>query len=148
MHDLLSVPALLALAREMLVNELEPLLPEELHADARLLADAIAIAERQAEAGDGETPGILREIEMLYDAFTPSLSPHCGEREGPARREGEGSGVELSSVALLRRFANDLRVGAFEHSPLDRAARAILWRMTIARLRRSNPNYLAANGFD
>jgi hypothetical protein len=147
MHDLPGVPALLALAREML-NELAPLLPEELHADARLLADAIAIAERLAEAGDGETLGILREVEVLYEPLTPALSPHCAEREGPPQREVEGSGVELSSVALLRRFANDLRVGAFEHSPLDGAARAILWRMTIAGLRRSNPNYLAANGLD
>jgi hypothetical protein len=148
MHDLLSVPVLLALAREMLLNELVPLLPEEVHADARLLVDAIAIAERQAGAGDGATLRILREVEMFYEPLTPALSPHCGVMEGPAQWEGEGSGVELSSVALFRRFANDLRVGAFEHSPLDRAARAILWRMTIAGLRRSNPNFLAANGFD
>jgi hypothetical protein len=49
---------------------------------------------------------------------------------------------------LLRRFAADLRNGAFETSePRERAARAILWRMTIARLRMGNPDFLAANGF-
>ena len=147
MHDLPGVPALLALAREML-NELAPLLPEELHADARLVAEAMAIAKRAAEADDEPMRAILHELEGFREPLTPALSPHCAEREGPPQREVEGSGVELSSVALLRRFANDLRVGAFEHSPLDGAARAILWRMTIAGLRRSNPNYLAANGLD
>ena len=49
---------------------------------------------------------------------------------------------------MLRRFACELRNGAFENSPnRDTRARAILWRMTIARLRLANPKFLAANGF-
>ena len=54
MHDLPSVPALLALARDVLVSELTPLLPEERHADALLVAEAMAIAEREAEGGRDE----------------------------------------------------------------------------------------------
>ena len=147
MDDLPSVPALLALAREMLVNELAPLLPEELHADARLLADAIAIAERQAEAGDELTQDLLCDIAALYnyDLTQPAPTLTLPRKRG---RKWEGAERKKDEFELLRRFANDLRVGAFEHSPLDRAARAILWRMTIAGLRRSNPNFLAANGFD
>jgi hypothetical protein len=72
MHDLSSVPALLALARDVLVSELTPLLPEERRADARLVAEAMAIAQRQSEAGGGEAPAILREIEMLYEPLTPA----------------------------------------------------------------------------
>jgi hypothetical protein len=148
MHDLWDVPALLALARDVLVSELTPLLSEERRADALLVAEAMAIAERQAEAGDGEALAILREVEMLYEPLTPALSPQCGEREGPAEREGEGQ-LCGALIELWRRFARDLRTGIFESSePLDRAARAILWRVTIARLRRSNPNFLAANGFE
>lgn len=51
-------------------------------------------------------------------------------------------------VDLLRRFARELRIGGFENSP-ERAvlARAILWRLTIAKLRLANPRFLAANGF-
>ena len=150
MHNLLSVPALLALAREMLVNELAPLLPEELHADAALLADAMAIAERQAEAGDEPMRAILREVAALYG---PALT-HPTLRAGSPLSRSAGEGAERTEtgegdVDLLRRFARDLRNGAFETSERrDRAARAILWRMTIAGLRRSNPNFLAANGFD
>jgi hypothetical protein len=142
MHDLPALPALLALARDVLLNELTPLLPEETKADARLVAEAIALAARQAEAGDEPTRAILRELETLYESVCPpppQPSPACGGgRGGGNAREG-----------LLRRFVNDLRNGAFEISrPCDRAARAILWRLTIAKLRQLNPNFLADNGFD
>jgi hypothetical protein len=41
-----------------------------------------------------------------------------------------------------------LRNGAFETSPSrETAARAILWRLTIGKLREANPHFLAANGF-
>ena len=150
MHDLLSIPALLALAREMLVNELAPLLPGEHHADAALLADAIAIAGRGAEAADEPMRAILHELEEFY---RNSLT-HPALRAGSPLSRTPGEGAERSEAgegetALWRRFARDLRNGAFEASQRrDRGARAILWRMTIAGLRRSNPNFLAANGFD
>ncbi len=150
MHDLSSVPALLSLARDVLLDELMPLLPEGCHADALLVAECMAIAEREAEAGnDGPMPGILREVGMLCEPLTPALSPQCGERAGPAKRDGEGQGCDAPAVQLLRRFAQDLRSGAFEDSQRrDGKARDILWRLTIAKLRRSNPNFLTANGFD
>jgi hypothetical protein len=48
----------------------------------------------------------------------------------------------------MYRLARELRIGAFENSPEREArARAILWRLTIARLRLANPRFLAANGF-
>jgi hypothetical protein len=149
MNDLPPVSALLALARDVLVNELTPLLPEERRADARLIAECMAVAARAVEGGDEPMQAIIRELELLYEPLTPALCPHCGEREGPARREGAGQGSDAPSVVLLRRFANDLRNGVFDTSARhDRAARATLWRLTIARLRQSNPNFLAANGFD
>jgi hypothetical protein len=58
-----------------------------------------------------------------------------------AKAPGEGQ-------PLLRHFAADLRNGAFETSPSrEKAARAILWRLTIGKLREGNPQFLAANGF-
>ena len=120
-HDLPRGSALLALARDVLLNELMPLLPEECRPDALLVARCMAVAQREAEAPAEEGRAILREIELL-----------CGQ-----------------GLDAWRRFAHDLRVGAFESSePHDRAARAILWRLTVAKLRRSNPEFLAANGFD
>ena len=66
--------------------------------------------------------------------LTPALS---------APRGGEGASLD----SLLRRFAADLRNGAFERSgPRQQAARAILWALTIAKLREGNPQFLAANG--
>ena len=118
MRDLPSAAALLALGREVLAHELAPLLPEERRPDALLIARCMAIAEH--EMATEEAP--LRELRSLY-----------GSDEEPEE--------------LLRRFARDLRIGAFEdREPVERDARALLWRLTIVRLRRSNPQFLAANG--
>ena len=123
MHDLPTGPELLALARDVLLNDLMPLLPEQHRLDARLVANSMVIAEREAVIGADPTYQILGELESFYGA-------------GEAEREP------------LSRFAHDLRTGAFEGSPLrDCAARAMLWRLTIFKLRRANPRYLAANGF-
>jgi hypothetical protein len=120
MRDLPSGTALLALARNVLMRELLPLLPEERRDDALLVARCMAIAQREAETGAAPD----HELRILY---------------------GDGTRAD----GLLHRFARELRIGAFENSP-DREvrARAILWRLTVARLRQSNPEFLAANGID
>ena len=124
MRDLPTGPALLALARDVLLNELMPLLPPTAHLEARLIANSMAIAEREALSGAASAQGILHELEQLY-----------GERGG-----GE--------PGLLRRFARDLRAGAFEKGgPREPHARAILWHLTIAKLRDANPRFLNTNGF-
>jgi hypothetical protein len=121
MRDVPSGAALLALARDVLMDELMPLLPRECRPNALLVAKCMAIAQQEAEAPAEEGRAILHEIELL-----------CGQGVDP-----------------WRRFAYDLRVGAFEGSePHDRAVRAVLWRQTVAKLRQSNPEFLAANGFD
>ena len=123
MRDLPTGPELLALARDVLLNELLPRLPEQHRLDARLVANSMAIAEREAALGADDGWQILRELEMLYDT---------------AESKGD----------LLTRFARDLRVGSFEGSePSSREARAMLWRLTIYKLRQANPRFLAANGF-
>src|SRR6516164_10183811 len=59
-----------------------------------------------------------------------------------------GSAAPTPTSCLVHGFSRELRIGAFENSP-DRKvhARVILWRLTVAKLRRSNPEFLAANGF-
>ena len=124
MRDLPTGPALLALARDVLLNELMPLLPPTVHLDARLVANSMAIAEREAISCAAPEERILRELKELY---------------------GEGGEGEQG---LLRRFAHDLRAGAFEEGePRERHAREILWRLTVAKLRDANPRFLNANGF-
>jgi aminoglycoside phosphotransferase (APT) family kinase protein len=132
MHDLPDGPALLALAREVLLNDLMPLLPPERRLEALLVANCMAVAEREANP-DVPEYALLRELAMLY---------HPEDLSCPV------SGTVGKGSEVLRRFACELRNGAFENSPnRDTRARAILWRMTIARLRLANPKFLAANGF-
>src|SRR5208282_5249714 len=115
-----SAPTLLAFARDVLLNELMPLLPEERRQDALRVANCMAIAAREAETGSEPAQAVLRQLTMLY---------------------------EEESCCLLHRFAHDFRIGAFEGSELrEEAARALMWRLTIAKLRQSNPSFLAANG--
>jgi hypothetical protein len=123
-RDLPTGPALLALARDALLRQLMPLLPQEAHLEARLVANSMAIAEREAVAGEEHAQEILRQLEKLY---------------------GESGSGELG---LLARLAHDLRLGVLESSePREHHAREILWRLTIAKLRSANPRFLNANGF-
>jgi aminoglycoside phosphotransferase (APT) family kinase protein len=124
MRDLPIGTSLLALARDVLLNDLMPYLPPESRLDALLIANGMAIAEREAGAGESFAQDILRELEAFYGV------------------------AAVSDPTLPQRFAGDLRGGAFESSNArDRTARDILWHLTIAKLRQSNPRFLAANGF-
>ena len=121
-RDLPTGPALLALARDVLLHELMPLLPQEGHLAARLVANSMAIAEREAVAGEEPAQEILCELEKLY---------------------GDGE-----QGLLLRRLAQDIRAGDFEESQhSERHVREILWLHTITKLRSANPRFLNANGF-
>ena len=121
-RDLPSGGGLLALGRQWLLDELLPLLPAGRERELRLVATAMAIAEREAAAGEAPTDNILRPLQKLY------------------------GGEDIAR--LLRRFALDLRSGAFELcEPRAKEARAILWRLTMAKLREGNPQFLADNGF-
>ncbi len=51
-RDLPSGAGLLALGRELLLEKILPLLPPERQRELRLVATAMAIAEREAEAGE------------------------------------------------------------------------------------------------
>ena len=129
-RDLPSGAALLALGRALLVDKLLPLLPPERRRELRLVATAMAIAEREAVAGDAPE----HEIAQYLGEFSAGSAP----------RGGGGA----SLTALLARLADGLRIGAFEQCEgRERASRAILWRLTMLKLREGNPGFLTANGF-
>jgi aminoglycoside phosphotransferase (APT) family kinase protein len=130
-RDLPSGAALLGLGRDLLLDDLLPLLPPERHRELRLVATAMAIAEREAIAGDAPLEGILEQLAEFYgdsESGPPASRPHGG--------------------SLLRQLVSDLRVGRFD-ACVNRweAARAILWRSTMMKLREGNPHFLAENGF-
>jgi hypothetical protein len=149
MHDLPTGPRLLALAREVLLNDLLPALPQEFRIDARLVANSIAIAERETVVGEGAARELLRELESFYADATPT---HPALRAGFPLSRSAGEGAQRSEAGegereLLIQLARDLRIGAFEQSETrGQRARDILWRLTIAKLRSANPRFLAANG--
>jgi hypothetical protein len=150
MRDLPTGPALLALARDVLLNDLLPLLPPDAHLDARLVANGMVIAEREAIAGDEAGRTIMRELRRVYGE---AALTHPALRAGSPLSRNAGKDAEWSEAGeglqdLLRRFAQDLRVGAFEAcEPLRREACDVLWQLTIAKLRLANPRFLTANGF-
>lgn len=126
MRDRPSGAALLALGRQWLLDDLLPLLPAERHRELRLVAAAMAIAEREAAAGDGQ---VFEIGEMLVSIY---------------------AGLEAVGALgdLLLRLAADLRDGAFETCEMRRRnARALLWQLTMMKLREGNPQFLADNGF-
>lgn len=133
MRDLPSGATLLELGRLLLLHELLPLIPKAHRRTAHLVATAMAIAVREAMAGEAPAHDIVERLTEFYAEFRGApQDDRCGRRDEP----------------LLRCFAADLRRGAFTRSESqDRAARAILWRLTIAKLREGNPHFLAANGF-
>jgi hypothetical protein len=88
-------------------------------ADRELVARALAIAQREALAGQAP----LEEC-----------------RGALLQRYGEGD-----VAALLHRFADDIRAGVFDApGPARDAALRLLWAMTLQKLKESNPEYLAA----
>ena len=149
MRDLPTSRDLMELGRRLLLDDILPFLPEARQRDIHLVATSMAIAAREAANGDGPLREVLEQLRAFYDphpptadAAGPSLSRIAGEG---ARRAGEGA--QAPTTALLRRFAADFRAGAFETSESrERAARAILWRLTILKLREGNPQFLAAHG--
>jgi aminoglycoside phosphotransferase (APT) family kinase protein len=90
-RDLPNGAGLLALAREELLCELLPLLPPERERQARLIATAMAIAEREALAGDAPAVRIREQLEEFYDPPNAALSAlQGGEGGDPSRSDGEG----------------------------------------------------------
>jgi len=141
LQDLPSGLELLALGRCLLLDELLPLLPSERQRELRLVATAIAVTRREAIAGEGPARDVLCRLIEFYGRAEAGPRPSRPHEGG---RDARGPVDDL----LLRRFAGHLRNGAFETSgPRERAARAILWRVTVIRLRAGNPDFLAANGF-
>ncbi len=126
--DLPPGPALLALARDVLIRDLLALLPSERRLEGLLIANCMATAAREAEAATEGTEPAAHDLAAL-------LLP-------------EHDDADSAYPELVRRFARALRIGGFDNSPQRMArARAILWQLAVARLRLANPRFLAANGF-
>jgi len=123
MRDRPDAAALLDFARAALLRDLAPLLPAERQHEAVLIARALAIAAREAAAGDAPLRACQAALAELL---------------------GEG---DLDT--LLRRLATAIRGGDYDAPGAAREqVRPVLWAITVQKLRESNPEYLAASGLD
>ena len=125
-----SAAGLLELARETLLAELLDVLPEERRYAARMAASAMAIAAREARAGDADMKSELARLVQLYGEDTVSAS---------------GGSPSEQLAETNRRFAKDIRAGAFDGA-CAHGVRALLKQQVCARLRISNPKYLEGWG--
>lgn len=129
MNNLPPATDLLAIARETLLAELRPLLPEHARYTLAMIANAMAIAARETEAGERPARAALARLDALYGVPARALA---GDALTHALREHE------------RRFAAEIRCGAFDCEPQRTAALVHLRASVADRLRISNPKALDA----
>ncbi len=130
MRDKPTAAELLAIARETLLRELLPHSGDSQRYNALMVGAAMAIAAREAEAGD-------RALVAERDALA-ALYGEAGAADEP---------LEAALGRLNRRFAADLRAGAFDAPGARQAAALRLLReATMAKLMECNPKYLKAEG--
>ena len=134
MQDRPTAAELLRVARETLLDELLPLLPEERKLDVLIIANIMAIAARETEFGEAPLRHELVRLVALYD-----------EKPPPSETRAE---VVSAVERLSRRLATDLRRGAFEGDAAKlEQVKAHLLETTLHKLRENNPRYLEAEGF-
>ena len=121
---------LLRHAHTLLLEELMALLTEDRRYQARLVADAMAIAARERDAGEGPLDAELEVLAGIY-------------RENAARPAGAAEDLEEALLRLNWRLAAEIRGGK-----RDAEARVydLLRATAIARLRECNPKVLEEEG--
>jgi len=128
MSNLPEGTALLAIARQTLLSELRPLLGEKARYTFAMIANAMAIAAREVEAGETPALAALARLDRLH---------------GQAPRELHGAPLTEALRSQERRLAADIRAGRYDAS--DERQQALLehLRETVAaKLRISNPKAL------
>ncbi len=114
---------LLALSRQTLLDELLPLLPESAHYTARMIANTMAIAQRQLKAGDH---GLDQELVTLRQWQASAGRPQSTSTEA--------GWADLSAA---------VNSGALDGGSANAAhGRALLWLLTYNRVAESAPRML------
>lgn len=126
MNDRPDARDLLEIARHAFTTEVLPAVPEALRYTALMIANAIAIAQREIAAGDAPLRGEYRRLAEL-------LSGNAAAPDGDALRK--------AVAGYNRRLANEIRAGRFDGE--ERAAMLEhLRRTTEEKLAVSNPKAL------
>ena len=124
MRDLPTGPQLQCLAREWEEKGIDGLPSRERTAVAAMIERCRSIAHREAAAGEAALAHIRADLAALY-----------GQGGDPA--------------AQFAQLAEEIRSGALDTAGARRnRAAALLWALTLQKLRESNPRFLAAHGYD
>ena len=126
MTDRPSGAELLKAAREALTRDLVSELPEGKRYLALMIANAMAIAARELELGDGADRAELTSLRMLFEDSGPDTSEDIADRLG----------------ALNRRLCAEIRAGKFSGGADEARLRDHLRRSAEARVAISNPKAL------
>jgi hypothetical protein len=126
MNDRPHAAELLKAARAALAAELLPVLPEALRYMGLMIANAIAIAERELEAGD---TAARAERERLRRLLSECSAPVAAEE------------ISTALARYNRRLADDIRAGRFDGKRRD-ALLEHLRLTTGEKLAVSNPKAL------
>ena len=121
---------LLRVARKLLREDLVDEVPAERRYEALMVANAMAIAAREAEAGEAD---MREELRMLAELYGEKIVAESGSHSAD------------KVAALNRRLAKDIRNGVLDGA-CAQGVRALLRAQVIARLRISNPKHLTAAG--
>ena len=128
MNNLPDGPGLLRIARAALEAEVKPLVTGEARYTLAMVANAMAIAAREAETGEARAGEALARLDALY---------------GYAPRELHGAALAAAVAEHERRLCAHIRAGAFDADSAERAAVLEHLRESVkARLAISNPKYL------
>lgn len=121
MRDLPTGPELMALADEW-AAKVDTVPPEERALTLAMIERCRAIAIREAAAGEAAMTPIRRELGALY-----------------------GGG----DVPAFARLTAEIRAGRLDKPGAERArVRALLWALTLQKLRESNLRFLTAHGIE
>jgi hypothetical protein len=123
MRDEPDAAVLLAIARETFQRDIVPLLSAEHRYTAAMIANAMAIAAREAQDDGSDTARELALFRTLY-------------AEDSAPRASNDAKEQLS--AYNRRIVSDIRAGRFDVSNA-KLVQAIVSHQINSRLRLSNP---------
>jgi hypothetical protein len=116
-------------ARRNLLEVLLPLLPEHRRYDGLMVANAMAIASRDARIGDELLQDEVRGLATVLDARDAADSP--------------SNALQAKLQVLERQLAQEIRRGAYDApGPRQDALRAYLRASTRGRVRLSNPKAL------
>jgi hypothetical protein len=127
MKNLPGGAELLAIARETLLAELKSPLPDNARYIAAMIANAMAIAAREAEAGEAPAIAALDRLDRLH---------------GDEPRVLHGAALRDAVAAHERRLAADIRAGRYDSGEKSRAALAHPRESVNAKLSISNPKAL------